>query len=89
MATTPPGATHPIQWIGNNRLDPLLPPSCKVRRAQEAEAAIGGLRDPAISLSKLSDLDRYGDILNLVLAKMLDRDPTAASTLLGVPHGEV
>ena len=88
VATAPPGATHPIQWVGNNRLEPLLPPACKVRRAREAEAAIGGLGDPAISLSKLPDLDRYGDILNLVLAKVLDEDPNAESTLLSVPQEE-
>ena len=84
MATTPPGATHPIQWIGNTRLDPLLPPASKVRRATEAAAAIGGLRDPAISLSKLPALDQYGDSLNLVLAKVLDRDPTAEAVLAKV-----
>ena len=87
VATSPPGATHPIQWIGNNRVDPLLPPACKIRRATEAEAAIGGLRDPAISVSKLPDLDKYGDSLNLVLAKFLDRDPSAVATLSSVTQG--
>ena len=84
VATEPPGATHPIQWIGNSRVDPLLPPASKIRRATEAAAAIGGLRDPAISVSKLPDLDKYGDGLNLVLAKVLDRDPTAESTLSNI-----
>ena len=88
VATSPPGATHPIQWVGNTRLDPLLPPASKVRRATEAEAAIGGLRDPAISFSKLPDLDRYGDSLNLVLATVLDRDPTAEATLSNVGRSE-
>ena len=88
VATAPPGATHPIQWIGNTRLDPLLPPASKVRRATEAAAAIGGLRDPAISVSKLPDLDRYGDSLNLVLAKVLDRDPTAEAALSNMTQSE-
>ena len=78
------GATHPIQWVGNNRLDPLQPPACKPRRAQEAKAAVGGLRDPALPLDKLPDLDTYGYILNLALAKVLDRDPDAEATLLSV-----
>ena len=84
VATTPPGVTQPIQWTGSTRLDPLQPPACKVRRAQEAEAAIGGLGDPAISLRKLPDLEKFGGILNLVLAKMLDRGPTAEATLLSI-----
>ena len=88
VATTPPGATQPIQWIGNSRIDPLLPPACKVRRAQEAYAAIGGLRDPAVSLKKLPDLGTYGNILNLALAKVLDRDRTAEDALVSVRQGK-
>ena len=40
------GVTHPTQWVGSNRLDPLQPLACKTRRAGEAKAAICGLMGP-------------------------------------------